>query len=141
LFFFFAEWGNLYVIGSVATTLFMGGWQVPPVTDNAVLLGILQFVTFFLKAYFWVFVAMWVRATLPRVRVDQLMALCWKYMVPLSFVCLMGTIGFMFMSDQGRRIFGALTLGFAIATIINFFRRVGFQFRSAKPEFYWKPQI
>jgi len=54
---------------------------------------------------------------------------------------MLGTIGFMFMSDQGRRIFGALTLGFAIATIINFFRRVGFQFRSAKPEFYWKPQI
>ena len=141
LFFFFAEWGNLYVIGSVATTLFMGGWQVPPVTDNPVLLGILQFVTFFGKAYFWVFVAMWIRATLPRVRVDQLMGLCWKYMVPLSFICLLGTIGFMFMSEQGRRIFGALTLGFAIATIINFFRRVGFQFHAAKPEFYWKPQI
>jgi NADH-quinone oxidoreductase subunit H len=141
LFFFFAEWGNLYVIGAVATTLFMGGWQVPPVTDNPVLLAILQFVTFFLKAYFWVFVAMWIRATLPRVRVDQLMALCWKYMVPLSFICMLGTIGFMFMDENGRRIFGALTLGFAIATIINFFRRVGFQFRAAKPELYWKPHI
>jgi len=141
LFFFFAEWGNLYVIGSVATTLFMGGWQVPPVTDNPVLLGMLQFVTFFLKAYFWVFVAMWVRATLPRVRGYQLMALCWKYMVPLSCICMLGTIGFMFMDENGRRIFGALTLGFAIATIINFFRRVGFQFRAAKPELYWKPHI
>ena len=54
---------------------------------------------------------------------------------------MLGTIGFMFMDENSRRIFGALTLGFAIATIINFFRRVGFQFRSAKPEFYWKPQI
>ncbi|MGH7809152.1 MAG: NADH-quinone oxidoreductase subunit NuoH [Candidatus Binatia bacterium] len=141
LFFFFAEWGNLYVIGSVAATLFMGGWQVPPVTDNPVLLAMLQFVTFFLKAYFWVFVAMWVRATLPRVRVDQLMALCWKYMVPLSFLCMVGTIGFMFMSEQGRRVFSALTLGFAIATLINFFRRVGFQIREAKPELYFKPHI
>jgi NADH-quinone oxidoreductase subunit H len=141
LFFFFAEWGNLYVIGAVATTLFMGGWQVPPVTDNPVLLGMLQFVTFFVKSYFWVFVAMWIRATLPRVRVDQLMALCWKYMVPLSFICMLGTIGFMFMDENSRRIFGALTLGFAIATIINFFRRVGFQFRAAKPELYLKPHI
>ena len=141
LFFFFAEWGNLYVIGAVATTLFMGGWQVPPVTDNPVLLAILQFGTFFFKAYFWVFVAMWIRATLPRVRVDQLMTLCWKYMVPLSFICLLGTIGFMFISDQGQRIVGALTLGFAIATVINFFRRVGFQFRAAKPELYWRPHI
>jgi NADH-quinone oxidoreductase subunit H len=144
LFFFFAEWGNLYVIGAVATTLFLGGWQVPPLAlfdDRPVLLGIAQFLMFFLKAYLWVFVAMWVRATLPRVRVDQLMALCWKYMVPLSFVCLMGTIGFMFMTDDLRRIFGAITLGFALATLINFFRRVLFQLREAKPELYFKPHI
>jgi NADH-quinone oxidoreductase subunit H len=144
LFFFFAEWGNLYVIGAVATTLFLGGWQVPPlpIFDNSpVLLGIAQFVTFFLKAYAWVFIAMWVRATLPRVRVDQLMGLCWKYMVPLSFVCLLGTIGFMFMPADGRRIFGIITFGFALATMINFFRRVVFQIRAAKPELYFKPQI
>ncbi len=144
LFFFFAEWGNLYVIGAVATTLFLGGWQVPPLAifdHHPVLLGVTQFVTFFVKAYLWVFVAMWVRATLPRVRVDQLMALCWKYMVPLSFVCLLGTIGFMFVPHDVRRIVGALTLGFALATIINFFRRVVFQVRSAKPELYFKPQI
>ncbi|MGH7872581.1 MAG: NADH-quinone oxidoreductase subunit NuoH [Candidatus Binatia bacterium] len=144
LFFFFAEWGNLYVIGAVATTLFLGGWQVPPLSifDNSpVLLGIAQFITFFLKAYAWVFVAMWVRATLPRVRVDQLMGLCWKYMVPLSFVCLLGTIGFMFVPADGRRIFGVITFGFALATMINFFRRVVFQIREAKPDLYFKPQI
>ena len=144
LFFFFAEWGNLYVIGAVATTLFLGGWQVPPLgifEQSPVLLAMAQFATFFLKAYLWVFVAMWVRATLPRVRVDQLMSLCWKYMVPLSFVCLLGTIGFMFMADDLRRIFGAITVGFALATMINFFRRVMFQLREAKPELYFKPHI
>jgi NADH-quinone oxidoreductase subunit H len=144
LFFFFAEWGNLYVIGAVATTLFLGGWQVPPleIFDRyPILLGIAQFVTFFIKAYLWVFVAMWVRATLPRVRVDQLMGLCWKYMVPLSFICLLGTIGFMFVPQNLSRVLSAMTLGFGIAMVIIFFIRVAFQIRQAKPELYFKPQI
>jgi NADH-quinone oxidoreductase subunit H len=122
----------------------LGGWQVPqlPIFENSpVLLGIAQFTTFFLKAYLWVFVAMWVRATLPRVRVDQLMGLCWKYMVPLSFVCLLGTIGFMFVPDDLRRIIGAATLGFGVAIAIIFFMRVKFQISNARPELYFKPHI
>jgi len=144
LFFFFAEWGNLYVIGAVATTLFLGGWQVAPLAlfeNNPVLLNVAQFITFFLKAYFWVFVAMWVRATLPRVRVDQLMTLCWKYMVPLSFLCLMGTIGFMFMPKDIQRIVSAAMFGLGVALVIIFFMRVVFQIRHAKPELYFKPHI
>jgi len=104
LFFFFAEWGNLYVIGAIATTLFLGGWQIPPVTDHPVLKGILEFIVFFLKAYLWVFVAMWVRGTLPRVRVDQLMAMCWKYMVPLSLLGLMGAAAWVAVWPQGNRV-------------------------------------
>ncbi len=141
LFFFFAEWGNLYVIGAIATTLFLGGWQVPPVTDHPVLLAILQFVVFFVKAYFWVFVAMWVRGTLPRVRVDQLMSLCWKYMVPLSFVCLLGTAGWMVAFPRGNRLtsFGMFLVGVAI--LLQFVKRVSYQIRHARPELYWKPYI
>jgi len=144
LFFFFAEWGNLYVIGAVATTLFMGGWQVPPLPifdGNPFLLGVAQFVTFFAKAYFWVFVAMWIRATLPRVRVDQLMTLCWKYMVPLSFLCLLGTIGFLFVPKDLQRIVSAAMFGLGVGLVIIFFLRVAFQIRHAKPELYFKPQI
>jgi NADH-quinone oxidoreductase subunit H len=141
LFFFFAEWGNLYVIGSVATTLFLGGWQVPPVTNDPVLLGVFQCVVFFLKAYLWVFVAMWVRATLPRVRVDQLMALCWKYMVPLSFLCLMGTAGWMLVFPKGSEIFSMVMFIVALAILGYFFKRVVYQIRSARPELYFKPHI
>lgn len=141
LFFFFAEWGNLYVIGAIATTLFLGGWQIPPISGHPVLVGILQFLVFFLKAYLWVFVAMWVRGTLPRVRVDQLMSLCWKYMVPLSFVCLLGTAAWMVVWPQGNRIasFAMFLIGLAIVGL--FFRRVRFQIRHARPVLYWKPYI
>ena len=58
LMFFLVEWGNLYVIGALMTILFLGGWQIPPITDNAVLRAVLEFVTFFVKSYFWVLVAM-----------------------------------------------------------------------------------
>jgi len=141
LFFFFAEWGNLYVIGAVAATLFLGGWQIPPVTDHPLLKGILEFVVFFLKAYFWVFVAMWVRGTLPRVRVDQLMALCWKYLVPLSFICLVATAAWVLVWPQGNRAASIAMFLLGVAILIRFSLRVGYQIRHARPEFYLKPYI
>jgi NADH-quinone oxidoreductase subunit H len=141
LFFFFAEWGNLYVIGAVATTLFLGGWQIPPVTDNAIAQGILQFLVFFVKSYLWVFVAMWVRATLPRVRVDQLMALCWKYMVPLSFICLLGTAVWMVVWPQGNRALSFAMFGVGLLILAFFFIRVTYQIRHSHPELYLKPHI
>jgi NADH-quinone oxidoreductase subunit H len=142
--FFLAEWGNLYVIGAVVSTLYLGGWQIPPVTDNVVLQQALQFGTFFLKAYFWVFVAMWIRATLPRVRVDQLMTVCWKYLVPIAFVNLAGTALMMTALHAFPAV--ALPLRLAVtagaaAILIAFFWRVRQQIRRARPEFYYSPVI
>jgi len=141
LFFFFAEWGNLYVIGAVATTLFLGGWQIPPVTDNPILRGLLEFTVFFLKSYLWVIVAMWIRATLPRVRVDQLMSLCWKYMVPLSFMCLLGTAIWMLFWPQGNQIISVLLFLFSVGILGLFIWRVRFQLRHSRAELYLKPFI
>ncbi len=141
LFFFFAEWGNLYVIGAVATTLFLGGWQIPPVTDIPILRGILEFTVFFLKAYLWVIVAMWVRGTLPRVRVDQLMSLCWKYMVPLSFMCLLGTAVWMLIWPNGNQIISVALFLFGLGIMGLFARRVRFQLRHSQPDLYLKPFI
>jgi NADH-quinone oxidoreductase subunit H len=141
LFFFFAEWGNLYVIGAVATTLFLGGWQIPPLTDNPTLQGVLQFILFFVKAYLWVFVAMWVRATLPRVRVDQLMSLCWKYMVPLSFFCLLGTAIWMLIWPQGNRLLSSAMFVLGLLILARFFIRVNYQIQKARPTLYFKPHI
>jgi NADH-quinone oxidoreductase subunit H len=103
LLFFMAEWGNLYVIGAIVTTLFLGGWKIPHALMEApaIVRIPLQFATFFLKSYFWVFVAVWLRWTLPRIRVDQMMIMCWKYLVPVAFVNLLGTAVWMVVFPNG----------------------------------------
>jgi NADH-quinone oxidoreductase subunit H len=145
LIFFMAEWGNLYVIGALATTLFLGGWQVPRVTDNAVLLGVLQFVTFFVKSYFWALVAMWIRATLPRVRVDQLMSICWKYLVPIAFVNLLGAALWLVIFPNGARVVQYLMALGGAGLVVLFFRRVVQHWRRARlrerGELYLSPLV
>src|SRR5436853_2358017 len=143
LLFFLAEWGNLYVIGAIVTTLFLGGWQVPPVTARPAVLAALQLGTFFVKAYFFVFIAMWIRATLPRVRVDQLMTICWKYMVPIALVNVVGTAIWMVVVPPlvGQVVAIAMTLGAAV-TIGVFFKRVRFHLRRAgltAADYYYSP--
>jgi NADH-quinone oxidoreductase subunit H len=132
LMFFLAEWGNLYIIGAVVTTLFLGGWQIPPLTHNAVLQAVLEFLTFFVKSYFWVLVAMWVRATLPRVRVDQLTAVCWKYLVPFSFVNILGTAAWIVIWPHGNVVAQHLMALVGLAIVWYFFRRVAFHLRRAR---------
>jgi NADH-quinone oxidoreductase subunit H len=132
LVFFMAEWGNLYVIGALVTTLFLGGWQIPPVTHNAVLRAVLEFVTFFVKAYFWVVFAMWLRATLPRVRVDQLMAVCWKYLVPISFVNVLAAALWVVVFPNGLPALRWVMFGVGLFIIWYFFRRVLFHLRRAR---------
>ncbi len=141
LFFFFAEWGNLYVIGAVVTTLFLGGWQIPQIFASPVLNGLLEFGVFFLKAYLWVLIAMWIRGTLPRVRVDQLMTLCWKYMVPLSFICLFGTAVLLVIWPNGNEAISMAMFLLGVAILALFFWRVRFQIRHARSALYLKPYI
>lgn len=136
LLFFLAEWGNLYVIGALVTTLFMGGWQVPAFTDDPFLLGAAQFGTFFLKAYFWVFVAMWIRATLPRVRIDQLMAICWKYMVPINLVCMLGTAILMVAAPDGIPGMNLAVFGLTVLILMRFAARVRFHLKRASAYTY-----
>ncbi len=137
-----AEWGSLYVTGALMTVLFLGGWQIPTGwTNNAVLLNVAQFTVFFLKSYFWVFIAMWIRGTLPRIRVDQMMSLCWKYLVPISFVNLIGTAVWMVIWPEGNQFVPYLMLLGTLAVSVIFFRRVLYHLRRAKPELYFNPAI
>jgi NADH-quinone oxidoreductase subunit H len=81
--FFLAEWADLYVISAIATVTFLGGWQVPGFVPESVR-TIAQVATFLVKAFVLVFVIIWIRWTVPRIRIDQMMNLCWKYLVPIS---------------------------------------------------------
>jgi NADH-quinone oxidoreductase subunit H len=90
-FFFLAEYANMIVVAGVATTLFLGGWtQILPGNTQLIPGPIL----FFLKVMVLIFVQMWLRWSLPRLRVDQLMYFCWKVLLPASFVLILG-VGWM----------------------------------------------
>ncbi len=78
--FFVAEYTNLFIISAVAATLFLGGWHgplLPPI------------VWFLFKAYGIIFLLMWVRWTLPRVRMDQMMNFAWKVLTPVALLNLL----------------------------------------------------
>ena len=84
--FFLAEYANMIVICSVATTLFMGGWLRPFPSVEA--LGFLDLIPswiwFIGKTFVFLYVFLWIRATLPRYRYDQLMRLGWKVLIPIA---------------------------------------------------------
>ena len=82
--FFVAEYGEVAVVSSIVTTLWLGGWH-GPWTDIHPLLGpALGVLWFTLKTYLFVLIFMWIRATLPRFRIDQLMSFCWKFLIPVT---------------------------------------------------------
>jgi NADH-quinone oxidoreductase subunit H len=91
--FFLAEYANMIVVSSVVTTLFLGGW-LPPF-PNTPALHFLYYVPswmwFFLKSFAFLYFFIWVRATLPRYRYDQLMRLGWKVLIPLAIANLVLT--------------------------------------------------
>jgi NADH-quinone oxidoreductase subunit H len=91
--FFLAEYANMIVVSSVATTLFFGGWLRP--FPNVAALSFLDVIPswtwFLIKSFVFLYFFVWVRATLPRYRYDQLMRLGWKVLIPLAIANLVLT--------------------------------------------------
>lgn len=115
-FFFMAEYGSMFAVSGLAAILFFGGWSGPiPITkllgigpeSHGVLvylgnfLGMLNFVG---KCVFGVTFMMWVRWTLPRLRIDQVMTTCLKYCTPIAAVMFVGAVGWQFFFPGGLLI-------------------------------------
>jgi NADH-quinone oxidoreductase subunit H len=105
--YFLVEFGNLWVMGAIAATLFLGGWQVPGVGPELYAaakgsgplpgpgwwgLQVLSMVVMVAKTLLVLNLIVWIRWTLPRVRIDQMMNLCWKWLVPFAFVTFVFTL-------------------------------------------------
>jgi NADH-quinone oxidoreductase subunit H len=93
-FYMFAEYINMFISSAFMATLYFGGYNFPFMDDlglsqNAI--TIIGVFVFFLKIFFFIFVFMWVRWTLPRFRYDQLMRLGWQWMIPLALLNIFAT--------------------------------------------------
>jgi len=87
-FFFLSEYANMFIVSGIAVTAFLGGWQSPiPGIFTSPAWGLWWFMS---KAMFLIFVMIWFRWTFPRLRVDQLMNVCWKGFTPIAMVNIFG---------------------------------------------------
>jgi NADH-quinone oxidoreductase subunit H len=134
---FMAEYGSMFAVSGIASILFLGGWGLGIGIDLAAPLGVLgnvvNVVVFLLKGWFLVFVMMWVRWTLPRLRIDQVMMVCLKYLLPISCFLLVGVcVWRMVMPEIGQQYFRmgllALSAGFVLWLVKQWFT-----FASAPP--------
>jgi NADH-quinone oxidoreductase subunit H len=134
VFFFFAEWANLYVTSALAVVLFLGGWQIPGYTafemETSMSLQLLGLGIMTIKCLSLVFVIIWIRWSLPRIRIDQMMTMCWKYLIPFSFVGFLVTALWILYVPAGMQdaVRYALFAG-ALATTSFFVYRVRYNYK------------
>lgn len=123
---FAAETGSMLVVAAAITTLFLGGWVGP----FAAYIG---WFWFLLKTLLVLFVFVWIRATYPRLRVDQIMALSWKFLLPLSMINLVATsLEVFFLRDSAGVlattdlwIMAGINIPLALGSVFLFGIRVG----------------
>ena len=91
--FFLAEYVNVFIVCAIGATLFLGGWMPLHFGSNTSFNHVMDYIPgivwFFGKTFFLIFVMMWFRWTFPRLRIDQLLNLEWKYLLPISLINLL----------------------------------------------------
>ncbi len=113
-FFFLAEYANIIVVSSLAITMFLGGW-LPLFPSIPAMWLIPPVVWFAAKLFTFLFVFIWVRATFPRYRFDQLMDLGWKRLIPIALVNLFVMSGVVLIPGK----IGPWPVGYALLTVVN----------------------
>jgi NADH-quinone oxidoreductase subunit H len=100
--FFLAEYINMFTVSMLATTLFLGGWNVPFAEDlfhrGTFLFSLVSVIGFLVKIIFFLFLYIWLRGTLPRFRFDQLMNFGWKFLLPLALINIFLTATLMYFN-------------------------------------------
>ena len=119
--FFLAEYVNMVTVSALATTLFLGGWRAPwPISlwDQANV-GWWPMLWFFGKVFAFIFVFIWLRGTLPRLRYDQFMKFGWKVLIPVNVAWILVVATLRLMTQQGASQFviAAFTGGVVLAVL------------------------
>jgi len=113
--FFMAEYFGMFAVSGLAVTLFLGGWHAP--------IGLLEFVPsyiwFFAKLGALIFVFIWVRGTLPRTRVDQMMNFAWKFMLPMAFTCIIAAAVWFYAGHGIRGWLASLAVVAAVYLLLS----------------------
>nr|WP_198663305.1 NADH-quinone oxidoreductase subunit NuoH [Jiangella endophytica] len=103
--FFQAEYFNMVNVSAIATTLFLGGWRAPwpisAINDGMFNTGWWPLLWFLGKVILLIFVFIWLRGTLPRLRYDQFMHFCWKVLLPISLVWIVAVAGMRLAFNEG----------------------------------------
>jgi NADH-quinone oxidoreductase subunit H len=126
-FFFLAEYINMVTVSMLATTMFLGGWRAPwPLSlwDGANS-GYWPVLWFLAKVLFFIFIFIWLRGTLPRLRYDQFMQFGWKVLIPAALVWTIAVAVIRALTLQGpidrRYLLGAAAVALVIFVLLSFF--------------------
>jgi NADH-quinone oxidoreductase subunit H len=119
--FFLAEYFGMFAVSGLAVTLFLGGWHAP--------LPFLEFVPsyvwFFAKLATLLFVFIWIRGTLPRMRIDHVMNFAWKFMMPMAFTCIIAAAIWHYQAQSFTRWLWSLGILLAVYFALSRFLKTG----------------
>jgi NADH-quinone oxidoreductase subunit H len=119
--FFLAEYINMATVSALATTLFLGGWHAPFWIDQfweGANQGYWPVLWFFGKVLFFIFIFIWLRGSLPRLRYDQFMAFGWKRLIPISLFWIVAVATIRSLSLQGGLDRNALLIGIGVLAVL-----------------------